>query len=161
MNWPFLSWSCGLFTTSSQLQNSCHLTTRKPALLPQAGSCRRLVQGHSILVVSVLQAGADSTRGKFFAGGASVKANIGEALFHFQLWKSVCPSEDSPLLPFPPTHPSALLCSALFGAVIHGSPLVLHSLPLCLCLTSTFKPPSPVPSPGCLSFLNLQQGLQL
>lgn len=63
--------------------------------------------------------------------------------------------------PVAPLSTHVPLCAALCGAASHGFPLVLHSLPLCLCLTSTLRCGSPVPSPDYLSFLKLQQGLQL
>jgi len=56
----------------------------------------------------------------------------------------------------PPTDPSALPGMGLPPAAPAGAPVLL-----CLRLTSTSSLPSPVPCPGCLSSLNLQQGLQL
>lgn len=98
--WPFHYLLPTVKFLSSSYPKACSPPPVRQLLLPQPRTLS------SIRFCTA--AGADSTRGKFFAGWATMKTSLREALFHFQLCRSGCPSKHSPLCPFPPTFPSAL-----------------------------------------------------
>lgn len=141
--WPFHYLLPTVEFLSSNYPKACSPPPGRQLLLPQP----RTLSSSRFCTA----AGAESTRGKFFAGWANMKTSLREALFCFQLCKSGCPSKHSPLCSFPPTYPSALPHVGLLPTTLPCYSLPsLHSQ---TCITCSF--------PDCPSFPNLQEGLQL
>lgn len=134
MNWPFLPWSCGLFTTSSQLYNSCHLI--EESLSPPPGR-QLLLPWPRTLGLS-----------RFYAVGWG-RQHKRQILFWLSQREGQ-PQGSSALLP--------ALKVRMSPTASHSSSLLLcsHS-----CAWPPVSDWSLDPSSGCLSFLSPQQGLQV